>query len=94
MKKKALIDNNNIVLNIAVFEDNFNEDGWNDWIEYTEENPAYIGGDYIDGYFYLPQPYLSWTRDKGMWVPPVPMPENGMFQWNEEEKKWEQINIT
>ena len=53
-------------------------------------NPAYVGGDYVDGYFYPEQPFASWTRSEGNWIPPVPMPDTeGNWQWNEELQEWE-----
>ena len=53
-------------------------------------NPAYVGGDYVDGYFYPEQPFASWTRSEGNWLPPVPMPDTeGYWQWNEELQEWE-----
>jgi hypothetical protein len=63
------------------------------YIAYTDENPAYIDGDLVDGYFYPPKPFDSWNRDgKGNWNPPVPMPEDGkIYTWNEEELKWEEV---
>jgi hypothetical protein len=86
--KKAQIGENNIVVNIA----NFSNDETNDvgWVSYSEDNPAYIGGDYVDGYFYPPQPFASWTRDKVKWIPPKPMPTTlGNWYWNEEEQEWQ-----
>ena len=60
-----------------------------DVIPYTDDNPAYIGGDYVGGYFYPPQPYPSWTRSNGTWLPPVPRPtEPGPWLWDEESQEW------
>lgn len=64
-------------------------------IEYTEENPAVIGGDYIDGYFYSLKPFPSWNRNgSGSWIAPVEKPEfdeaNPIFYaWNEETLSWD-----
>lgn len=64
-------------------------------IEYTEENLAYVGGDYIDGYFYNIQPFPSFIRNgEGGWVPPVEHPvfdeSNPMYYvWNEETISWD-----
>jgi len=52
MINKALIDDNGNVLNIAIFND---EEIEGNWIEYTELNPACIGGTYESGFFYLPK---------------------------------------
>jgi len=62
------------------------------FIEYSDENPAIIGGDYVDGYFYPIKPYESWNRDKGSWVSPVPYPEDDKhYYWSEEELSWKEI---
>lgn len=50
---------------------------------------AWVGGDYVDGYFYPPQPFASWTRHQGEWQPPTPMPsDGGPWQWNEATLSW------
>ena len=53
------------------------------------------------GYFYdeerdaftAPQPYPSWTLDEQtcQWVPPVPMPTDGMYVWDESTLAWSQV---
>jgi hypothetical protein len=65
------------------------------YVLYTNENPAFIGGPYINGGFYEPQPYPSWTLDlnSGHWVPPVPKPTSNTQQpdepdFNVIEKYW------
>jgi len=85
MKKFALLDENNTVLNISIADKSWDSSGW---IEYTENNPASIGGDYVDGYFYTIKPYLSWTRNKGNWQPPTPMPTDGYWIWDELTLSW------
>ena len=58
-------------------------------------NPAYIGGDYVDGYFYPKQPFASWTRDgEGGWVAPIPEPEGVRWFWNENKGEWQQPDIS
>jgi hypothetical protein len=54
--------------------------------------PAYIGGTFDSGYFYPPQPYPSWVKDKGVWAAPTPKPEEGLWIWNEENQEWQEIN--
>lgn len=92
MKKFAQLDSNNKVLNILVAKEDFNNSGF---VEYTDSNPAFIGGDYFDGMFYAPQPFESWTRNNGAWVPPIPMPDivvtDGppkFYQWDEAAQSW------
>ena len=43
--------------------------------------------------FIPPQPYPSWTLDEQtcQWVPPVPMPTDGMYVWDESTLAWSQI---
>ena len=86
MIQKALLNSNNEVINIAVFDDTSIDDGW---IPYTDTNPAYIGGLYVEGYFYPPQPFTSWTKNKGIWEPPIPMPKV-RCQWNESTLSWDE----
>jgi hypothetical protein len=84
MKYFALLDNNNIVVNVSIADEFWDSTGW---IEYTSENPATINGNYEDGFFYSPQPYPSWTRSNGNWVAPIPQPE-GFKVWDEVTQSW------
>jgi len=87
-KMMAVLDENNLVVNIIVCNDSVLET--DSLITFTETNPAAIGGDYFEGYFYSPQPFASWTRESGVWMPPKPMPESlGFWLWNEEEQEWQ-----
>lgn len=55
-------------------------------------NPAWVGGTFDSGYFYPPQPYPSWSKDGvGGWDAPVPMPEDGMYTWDEETTSWIEV---
>jgi hypothetical protein len=85
MKYYALLNNANVVLNIIVANNDWDSTGY---VEYTNSNPAYIGGDYVNGYFYAPQPYSSWTRDKGNWNPPTPKPNGFNWYWHEATLSW------
>ena len=86
MKLFAQLNENNIVLNTSVGRDDWQAEGW---VEFTIENPAYIGGDYLGGYFYAPQPYPSWSRDKGLWQAPVPHPtDDAVYVWDEATTSW------
>jgi len=40
--------------------------------------------------FYAPQPYPSWTlnEDTCNWEAPTPIPEDGMYMWDEEIQDW------
>jgi hypothetical protein len=85
-KNVAVLNENNQVLNVIIVNNDYvlnaNE------IVYTHTNPAYIGGDYVQGYFYPAQPYLSWTRDKGNWQPPTPRPIGMKWYWDETTLAW------
>ena len=87
MKLMALLDKNNKVLNTSVANDDWQGENW---IEYSTDNPAYIGGDYVESYFYAPQPYPSWTRNNGIWDAPKPMPQDGkLYNWDETTQEWQ-----
>jgi hypothetical protein len=87
-KNMAVVSDTGEVLNIIVCNDDVQET--TNLIAYTEENFAYIGGFFTEGYFYPPQPFPSWTRNKGEWIPPIEMPNDGLdWYWNEEEQKWQ-----
>jgi hypothetical protein len=86
MKTFAKLDSNGVVLNISIADDSWDSLGW---VEYTETNPAIIGGDFVDHYFYSPQPYPSWIRNKGIWNAPTELPkDNNNYIWNEAGKEW------
>jgi hypothetical protein len=85
MKNVALLNESNIVLNIIVVKDDFQQENY---VEYSDDNPAFIGGDFYEGYFYPPQPYLSWVRLNGTWQPPTPKPEGNFWYWNEAKQVW------
>lgn len=87
-KTMAVLDENDKVINIITC--NEDELDTETQVTYTDANPAYIGGDYVDGYFYSEQPYPSWTRDNGTWQPPTPMPTDGqIYIWDEATLTWE-----
>lgn len=53
---------------------------------------AWAGGDYVGGLFYPPQPFSSWTRGEGEWLPPIPMPDDGeRYEWNEDAQDWQAV---
>jgi|688.fasta_scaffold2118570_1 hypothetical protein len=88
----AVFDESNKVINIILCNDDYiikdNE------VIYTNENPAYIGGDYVDGYFYPKKPFTSWTRNNGEWIPPTPIPTDGKrYSWDEENLAWQEIVV-
>jgi len=50
---------------------------------YDEERDAFIP----------PQPYASWTlnEDTCLWDSPVPYPEEGTHEWNENNQEWVKV---
>lgn len=51
-------------------------------------------GYHFDGVgFYAPQPYPSWilNKDTYLWEAPTPMPEDGIYGWDEESQLWVEI---
>lgn len=90
MKQLALLDENNKVLNIVIADDNWESVGY---VEYTNNNLAFIDGYFIEGYFYPPQPFASWIRDNGNWQPPTPRPTEGFWYWDEPTLTWIESTI-
>jgi hypothetical protein len=92
-KNMAIVDpNTNLVVNIVVCEDNEPETSIQ--IEYNDQNPAFIGGYYLDKYFYPIKPYPSWTPKDGSWVSPVPMPDGAGWEWDETNQEWFQVDFS
>lgn len=87
----AVLNEKNEVINIVVYGDNVEE---NELLKiYTLDNPACIGGDYFEGYFYPPKKYNSWLRDtvNKTWIPPNPRPNDGKYYvWNESKLEWQE----
>lgn len=45
--------------------------------------------DKVADVFISPQPFLSWTLDANHdWQPPIPMPTDGFYIWDENTKTW------
>ena len=84
-KNVAILNTENKIENIIIVNDDY-ELNQNEIIYDTEV--VYIGGDYIDGYFYPPQPFASWTRLEGKWIPPIPYPNEGRYYWDDSIGNW------
>jgi len=84
-KKMAVIENGIVINTILCNED---EKETNNLVTYTDDNPAYIGGDYVDGFFYAPKPFASWVRNNGEWQAPIPKPDSGFWRWDENSLTW------
>jgi hypothetical protein len=97
-KNVATFNMQGIVIAINVYDDNY-ELGFNQILVTT---PAYVGGDYVDGYFYPPKPYPSWTRNNGNWISPIEKPlltqeqidNKNYYSWNEQTLSWDLVEDT
>jgi hypothetical protein len=60
------------------------------------KNYAGIGYEYDGVGFYAPQPYPSWIKDEEtyFWEAPTPRPEEGFWEWNEEDLEWVEIPVS
>lgn len=91
MKTCAVLDESGVVMNIVMVPDEEAETPT--LVAYTDANPAYIGGDYVGGYFYPPQPFPSWMRSQGEWMPPTPYPTDGeRYYWDEATLSWVEMS--
>jgi hypothetical protein len=92
MPTYARLNKNNVVINIeqASLEWVNSQPDPSIFVEYTDENPATVGGDYVDGYFYGIQHKANFIRDKGKWIPPIPKPENQdeKYIWDDTINNW------
>jgi hypothetical protein len=87
-KDVAVISAYGQVVNIAVQNDDYVLQPY----EVVVTGGASIGGDYVGGVFYPPQPFPSWTRGEGEWLPPVSMPDDGeRYVWNESAQEWQAV---
>lgn len=89
---------NGIVTNIVIADVEWADAQTDTVIEYTESNPAYIGGEYVNGLFYSPQPFPSWVKVAGQWQAPIPMPTDAAsghaYIWNELITDWQDIEVS
>jgi hypothetical protein len=48
--------------------------------------------DSVADVFIAPQPYPSWSLDENFdWQPPIPMPLEGMWYWDETSLTWKEV---
>jgi hypothetical protein len=95
----AQLDENNVVVNVALVTREFLEANperyVGRWVETFIDDEHTFGNigytyDAVNDVFIAPQPYPSWTLDENFdWQPPTPIPtDGGMYRWNEEELVW------
>lgn len=70
MRKMAQVDISGTVVNVIVAGDDWNVQGF---VEYTDNNPAYIGGTYANGKFIPPKPTPDAVLDEEtcQWIVPA-----------------------
>ena len=82
------------------FFDTFVDTSPGEWIQTSyngniRKNYAGIGYTYdrTRDAFIPPQPYPSWTlnEDTCLWESPVPMPTDGVYQWDEATTNWIEV---
>lgn len=86
-KNVAVIDADGAVVAINVQADEYTPQA--DEVEVT--GVAWCGGDYVGGVFYPPQPFPSWSRGDGEWLPPTPQPTEGRWRWDEDTLTWVEV---
>lgn len=95
MATYAQIDEANMVINIVVGDSEWIALQPGTWVEYTDENYAYIGGAYNQDtdIFIAPQPFPSWVLDSNYdWKAPVEYPADGKFYlWDEANQVWVEV---
>lgn len=62
------------------------------YIQYSDLNYAFINGPYIDGWFYEPKPYPSWSLNTvaKQWQAPIdkPIDSKKWWDWDEDSQSW------
>lgn len=74
--------------------------GYSKWVQTSYNNnirKQYAGIGYTydaaNDVFIAPQPFPSWKLDANFdWQPPIPYPNEGIWQWNESEGNWHAIS--
>lgn len=88
----AQINELNFVENIVVADAEWISSQQGNWVEYTDENPAHLGGSYNpeNKLFTSPKPFPSWTlNESNTWNPPVERPvDDKGYYWDEETLAW------
>jgi len=73
----------------------YGQDGQPDGGVAFRKNYASIGGSYdpVRDAFIPPKPFPSWVLDEDTccWNPPVPYPDEGFHEWDEENGQWVEI---
>lgn len=98
----AQLDENNVVINVAVVQREFLEANperyTGRWVEtfFDDPNKLYAGIGFIylesEQDFRTRQPFPSWTWANKTWNPPTPYPaDEKIYNWSEEEQDWVEV---
>ena len=103
----AEIDENNVVLRVTVGSNDEPDEGYGwlienlggRWVQTSYNHNfrkqfAGIGFTYDEDadVFVAPQPFPSWVLDENHdWQPPVPMPDEGDWYWDEDTLAWIEV---
>lgn len=95
MANFAVLDSGNYVINCIVADSKAiaEEITGKLCVQFTEENPADIGGLWNGTKFIPKQQYASWILNisTNTWEPPTPMPTEGFgWTWDEQSVSWKQ----
>jgi hypothetical protein len=98
MKTIALVNSDNLVVNVVLFDDDATEELMQEIANANNAVTFYdleiygktgIGGDFYDGKLWLPKPHASWVRGDTNWEAPVLYPQDGqVYVWSEETLNW------
>ena len=96
----AFIDENNTVINIAVFDESAHNHQLLEDIRIANNAKQVIcccqyglpgiGWTWTESEFIEPRPFPSWTWDgeNKKWISPIPKPDDGLWFWDEENQRW------
>lgn len=96
----AYLDSDNFVVSVLLFDshdydlinsfkDNFGAVDIKSCCEYGE---CGVGAYFYNGKFYMSKTKPSWVFDTNVlnWVPPLPVPDSGKWEWDEESLSWKE----
>jgi len=98
----ALLDKNNIVINVAVFDEWAHNHQLLEDVKIANNATkivcccqygiAYLDGTWDGTKFWRLQPFPSWVKGETEWEAPVEYPTDGkVYIWSEDNLKWQEI---
>ena len=101
----AYTDENNIVVNIVVFDESAHDsdlledirqaNGWNEVVCCCTFGAAHIGDTWTGTQFVPVSPYPSWIWNDTSkeWEAPTPRPIDDIYEWDEENLVWVKLDF-